>query len=183
MGGKVWSRRRKIALLALSLGHLGLVCAGALHADPGGAGAVGRAAAYYSQLSGADNRYGFFAPKFEMTPLAMFEVNEGDQSTTEVLETEASRDADFRVRLTVGNALFDEDGEWQRAMAASLAGKMFARHPTADSVVLRVLTYALPTMAEYRRGVSPGWDLAYEDTFIPRGKAEAGGGDTKGEER
>jgi hypothetical protein len=168
MGGKVMTRRRKIALIGACGAHLGLVSASACGVDLGGA------AAWYGRLSGAITRYEYFAPDVAGSPWATFEVTEdredGERTTTEFLETGVGHDADFRVRLLT-TSLFDVDDEQaRRLIAASLAGKMFARHPTAKRVALRVLSSALPTMAAYRRGARLGWEPDYELTFVPRGQ-------------
>ena len=168
MGGKVMTRRRKLALLAVCGAHLGLVSASAGGVDLGGP------AAYYGRLSGATTRYEYFAPDVPGSPWATFEVTEdgedGERTTLEVLETGVSRDADFRVRLLTTSLLDVDDEQARRLIAASLAGKMFARHPTAKRVTLRVLTSALPTMAAYRKGARLGWELDDELTFAPRGQ-------------
>jgi hypothetical protein len=175
MVGKVLSRRRKLALLALSGGQLGLVAMGALHVDIAAEGAIGRAAVYYSQLCGASNQYGFFSQDVGSMPRATFDVNEDGKTTTATLDTGASREADFHVALLVNSILgVDEDEEMERAIAASMAGKIFARHPTAESVTMRAQSYVLPTMAEYRNGARPAWEVFYEGTFSPREKVEAG---------
>jgi len=175
MEGKVLSRRRKLALLAISGGQLGLVSMSALRVDLGAEGAIGRAAAYYSQLSGASTQYGFFSEDVGTLPRATFDVKEDDKTTTDTLETGASHEADFHIVLLVSSIFaVAEDAEVQRTVAASMAGKIFARHPTAESVVVRAQTYALPTMAEYRNGVRPAWEVFYEGTFVPREKIEAG---------
>ena len=130
MGGRVMTRRRKIALLGACGAHLGLVSASACGVDLGGV------AACYGRLSGAITRYEYFAPDVAGSPWATFEVTEdgeeGERTTTEVLETGISRDADFRVRLLT-TSLFDVDDEQaRRLIAASLAGKMFAPAPDGE---------------------------------------------------
>ena len=174
MEAKVLSRRRKLALLALSGGQLGLVSMGALHIDVAAEGAIGRAAAYYSQLTGASNQYGFFSEDVGSMPRATFDVKEDGKITTDTLETGASREADFHIVLLINSILgVDDDEEMESAIAASMAGKIFARHPTAESVMVRVQSYRLPTMAEYRNGARPAWEVFQESTFSPREKVEA----------
>jgi hypothetical protein len=183
MEGKVLNRRRKIALLALVGGHLGLVAMSALHVDVGGEGGIGRAAQYYSQLTGADTRFGFFAEDVGTLPRATFDVTEDGVTTTEDLETGASREGDFHVILLVASLFGVEGGdEAQRAVAASMAAKILARHPAADSVVVHGQSYALPTMEDYRQGARPAWDVIYEGQFMPRAKVEAANRDAKGGE-
>lgn len=158
-------RLRVIALLAAA--HLVLVAMGALHVELRREGLLGRAVGEYAALTGADASYGFFAPAFDSDLFATFEITEpGGRATSDVLETGASHEADFRVRNIVGT--FFQGGEaWRRALAASWAGKMMARHPGASSVVVRLASYDLPSMGEIRRGLKGHWSVRYRARFVP----------------
>jgi hypothetical protein len=52
-----------------------------------------------------------------------------------------------------------------RALAASLAGAMFARHPEARTVRLRLEEFLPVDMAAYRSGRRPAWRPLYQATF------------------
>jgi hypothetical protein len=171
MAEKELSWRRKRALLGVAAAHLGVAAAGGLMFDWGSTTA-GRAIAYYGELSGTNSPYSFFAPEIDAMPWATFEVNEGDgRTTTDTLETGASREADLRTRNLFSPFLQLEEG-WQRPVAASMAGKILARHPDAEGVVMRVKSCALPTMEDYRKGARPGWLIEYEAEIAPRAKVD-----------
>jgi hypothetical protein len=171
MGGTALSRRRKVALLALAAAHLGLVATvGVLHVDLG-KNAAGRAVMYYGDLSGANTAYSFFAPSFDAVPWAVFQVTENGVTSTDALETWVSHEADVRIRNAI--SIFSiVDDEWKGALAASLAGKMFARHPDAEAVVTQIVSYALPTMEDCRKGALADWALVYEARLAPRAREE-----------
>jgi hypothetical protein len=159
-------RLRAVALVAAA--HLVLVALGALHVELSRGGPLGRALGEYAALTGADASYGFFAPGFDGELFATFEITEpGGRATTDVLETGASREADFRTRNIVGT-FFLGDEAWRRALAASWAGKMMARHPDAESVMVNLASYDLPSMEEVRRGRPAGWATRYRARFVRR---------------
>jgi hypothetical protein len=54
----------------------------------------------------------------------------------------------------------------RRGLAASWAGAMFGRHPSAEEVVVQVEIESLPTMQEWRGGRPRSWTPVYEGTFL-----------------
>jgi hypothetical protein len=89
---------------------------------------------------------------------------------TDVLETGVSREADIRVRNIIGMFWLEENQRVRRSLVASWAGKVLARHPDADSVVVRLDTFELPSMAEYRDGKTAGWKMNYRAKFVHHAK-------------
>ncbi|WP_438025715.1 hypothetical protein [Sorangium sp. So ce233] len=171
MNGTAMGRRRAILLLAAAAAHLVVVCLGALHVQIGDEGWARRAVTYYGMLSGANSGYSFFAPGFGPTLSASFQVNDANGTiATDVLETGVSREADIRVRNIIGMFRMEEDEMVRRSLVASWAGKVLARHPGADSVVVQLDTFELPSMAEYREGKPPGWKLDYRAKFVHRAR-------------
>jgi hypothetical protein len=163
-------RLRRSALLGAAAVHLGLVALGALHQNLAAAGPVGRGAATYAALSGADTAYGFFAPDFDAQLQARFEVKKADgQVEPDDLATGASAEADFRIQNLVG-AVCEGDDAWRRTLAASMAGRIFGKHPDAESVVVRFESYDLPRMAAARQGARARWKLHYQARFVPRAR-------------
>jgi hypothetical protein len=156
---------RGVALLAAA--HLVVVALGACHVDLHGRGLLGRALGEYAALTGAEASYGFFAPGFDGELFATFEITGPDgRATTDVLETGVSAEADFRTRNIVGT-FFLGDEAWRRALCASWAGKMMARHPGARSVLVNLTSYDLPSMDEVRQGRPAGWATRYRARFVP----------------
>ncbi|WP_437577701.1 hypothetical protein [Sorangium sp. So ce887] len=164
-------RRRAIVLLAAAVAHLVVVCLGALHVYIGDEGWARRAVKVYGLLSGADSGYSFFAPGVGTTLAASFQVNGANgEIAADVLETGVSREADIRVRNIIGMFSLEEDERVRRSLVASWAGKVLARHPDADGVVVQLDTFELPSMAEYREGKTTGWTLNYRAKFVHHAK-------------
>ncbi|UQA55111.1 hypothetical protein [Polyangium aurulentum] len=165
--------RRGLMMLALAAAHLVCVSLSALGVRPPGGSLPGRAIAWYAALSGADSNYGYFAP-FVGTQLRLtFEVTDRVGRMTE----EPFRPGDNReVALRIANlvAMFwSQDDGFRRALSASLAGKVLATRPEAESVAVRLDVFEMPTMEAYRQGDRPWWALYYRARFVPRAKLGA----------
>ena len=160
--------------MALALLHLVLVVAGATHFYFWDYGKIGRALDRYGLLSGAASSYPFFAPEVGTSIRARFELYDpsGKRIATDDLAHGATREADLRLSNIV--EMIDEDltdDRTRHLLAASWAGKIFARHPHATRLKLSVETYDLPTMSEYRAGLRYDWEPIYTAEFgrKPRG--------------
>ncbi|WP_437716015.1 hypothetical protein WMF45_06125 [Sorangium sp. So ce448] len=173
MEGKRNSRSHAAALVAVA-GHLGLVVMGALQIHPEGDGWPARALAVYGALSGAESGYAFFADSITPLPRASFHVSgAGGATLTDALESGASRETEIRILNLITPFLSVEDPTIQRSIAASWAGKVLARHPAAQSILVRLETCDLPTMREYREGKRSSWNMQYEAKFMTRSKLRA----------
>jgi hypothetical protein len=126
--------------------------------------------ATYAVLSGANNSYGFFAPSVGTLGRARFMITDRDgATTTDVLERGMSHEASRRTSYLVDLVLdHEQEVALRRSLAASLVGKMFARHPEAEAITASLDVYHLPTMAEYRLGRKPGWEPHYQATYVRR---------------
>ncbi len=162
-------RRLCIAIVA-SVVQLGFAAAGAMELDFNHAPPV---VAQYAALSGTDSAYSFFAPSVGTQLRASFELTDAEGKTsTDVLTTGTSHEADLRIGDMV--AIFSMVGQdLQRSLAGSWAGRVLARHPEAEHVVVRLDAYDLPTMAEYREGKRPEWSPYYEAEFVRRARQGA----------
>lgn len=131
-------------------------------------GAAGRALDYYATLSGANSGYGFFAPRVGSQLRGRFDVYDAAGSkSTQALESGANGEVDLRVGNILGWFWLDSKNRpLQRSLAASWAGKMFARNPGAAKVGVRMESYYLPTMSRYREGERPFWKPYYEAKFV-----------------
>ncbi len=174
------TKRRCCLLLGVAAAHLGLVTAGAGAVSLGGLGSFGRVLGEYGALSGASSRYGFFAPGVYSQLGARFDIIDGAGVTTSAsLKTGASHEADLRVGNIIdqfgrlSDADEDEAVRLRRSLAASLAGKMFARYPEASAVVVRLETFTPVAMEEWRRGERPRWSPLYTAKFVHRTQPEA----------
>lgn len=174
MGGRARSRGRTVVIVAAAAAHLGCVVLGALRVDPQVAGVLGGVITYHGALSGAGSAYNFFAPAVSALPWARFQVTDANGAAhAEVLESGANPEADLRVRSILSLFLQAEDEALRRSLVASWAGKMFARHPGAESVVVRLEICDLPSMQQYREGRRPAWDLLYQAKLVPQSRVPA----------
>ena len=171
------NERRHHLWLAAAAGHLALVTLGASTANLRELGLPGRVLDEYGMLSGASSAYGFFTPGVSSQLGARFDVIDRDgRSKSASLATGASHEADIRVGniidqfASVGD---DEDGEdLRRSLAASLAGKMFARNPEATAVGVRLETFAPASMEAWRGGERPQWRPLYKAKFVRQAEPE-----------
>jgi hypothetical protein len=162
-------RRPRVAIVA-SVVQLGFAAAGAMELDFDHASPV---IAQYAALSGTDSAYSFFAPSVGTHLRVMFELTDAEgKKSTDVLTTGASHEADLRIGDMVA-IFWIVDRDLQRSLAGSWAGRILARHPGAERVVVHLDAYDLPTMAEYREGKRPDWSPYYEAEFVRRARQGA----------
>ncbi|WP_437933627.1 hypothetical protein [Sorangium sp. So ce341] len=175
MGTETIGRGRALVLLAAAAGHLGLVIiVGAFQVDLRDRGPVAAAVAAYGTLSGADSGYAFFAPGVGSPPTATFEVMDATGAVTlDRLMSGANAEARLRAGNIVDRFWLEEDQALKRIIAASWAGKMFARHPAAASVVVRVEECEVAPMREYRQHDELTCDLHYQAKLVPQAKLRA----------
>ncbi|AUX34167.1 MULTISPECIES: hypothetical protein [Sorangium] len=172
MGTETIGRGRALVLLTAAAGHLGLVIiVGALQVDLRGRGPLADAVAAYGTLSGADSGYAFFAPGVGSPPTATFEIMDATGAvTTDRLMSGANAEARLRAGNIVDRFWEEEDQALKRTIAASWAGKMFARHPAAAGVVVRVEECEVAPMQEYRHQDELTCDLHYRAKLVPHEK-------------
>lgn len=123
----------------------------------------------YGAITGGTAGYGFFSPDIAPEIRATFQVVLANGQRRPEPLTGANREADLRVGNLV-NSQWDlrrteESLANNRALAASCAGKIFARNPDARVVEVNVEYYDLPTMERYRTGAAPRWVPYYTTTF------------------
>jgi hypothetical protein len=161
-------------------GHLVLVTLGASTVSLREHGLPGRALDAYGTLSGANSGYGFFTPGVTFQLGARFDIVDRDGRIKDAsLATGASHEADIRVGNIIDQfgSVGDDDDEEEadrvrRALAASLAGKMFARNPEAAAVVVRLETFAPASMEAWRGGERPRWCPLYTAKFVRQAQPE-----------
>src|SRR5262245_11472247 len=101
----------------------------------------------YGMATGADYGYGFFAPQAAPEPRVTSDLIGPDGATwTATLGTGTSREADLRLG-NVASFLFKP--AQRRDIAASLATALFARHPSAVQVTVKLETFDPPTMSAF----------------------------------
>lgn len=133
---------------------------------PRAAGVVVR---LYGALTGGTAGYGFFSPDIAPEVRARFEIVDARGRRHPVSLTGANREADLRVGNLVNSQWdlrrTDESLANNRALAASCAGKIFARHADAVAVDVQVEYYDLPLMEDFRTGASGRWVAYYRTSF------------------
>jgi len=153
--------------LLLAAGHLATVGAGACHLLPDwSSGPPAQVVRWYATMSGAGTGYGFFAPVVGAEHRARFRLQD-DQGRTwwDVFDETSSPEARLRltgiVDLPFMSGRAGEFPEWRQRLVKSWAAAMFNRHPRAVSLEVSVEFYDIPTIAEYRAGSRPSWEVAY----------------------
>lgn len=155
--------------LGLAGGHLILVTLGAASVDLYRLGPLGRMLDAYSELSGANSGYGFFAPNVYGNAVATFFIRDGQGNTvTAAIETGSSHEADLNAAHLAGK-VGPDDPERQRGMAESLARKLFARHLEAVEVRVRFEYIETVSMDDFKSGARPQRTLEYEARFARDG--------------
>ena len=155
--------------------HMILVGLGACNVSVPPKGAMGHLFALHHWLTGITN-FGFYAPNIseQIRDQAWIELSDR-QVVTDRLETPyLSREAKIRAfDLINGFAFTLKNVDWKRAYAASMASELFARHPDARDLILRLYLYDVPSMTDALNGSKPQEKLLYEGTFS-RGQNVAG---------
>ena len=163
---------RRLLLVGAFAGHLALVVAGAAHLTSRVHGPAGRGLRFYDALSGAGDSYSFFAPAVGPQLRARFTLStaQGERSE-ETLETGASREVGFRLGNVAGTVyIVAQQTGLRRAFLGALAASRFTAHPEADRVQVTIEEWVVPTMAQYRAGVRPGWRWLHDATFVRNAK-------------
>jgi hypothetical protein len=108
--------------------------------------------------------------------IAHFDALDGDGRWADVsLATGSSHEADLRVGNIIDQFWVEEDAPGaERALAASLAGTIFGRHPEAREVAVRLEYFEPASMEAYRLGDRPRPSPLYEARFARRAQPPAG---------
>ena len=169
-------KRTRRLLLGLALTHLMLVTLGAAYIGFDRLGQVGEALDYYGVLSGSGNTYGFFAPGVGGEVRARFTRIDGKGNVTQTtLRSGSSHESDIRFGNIIDqfedNADADDNDDddatdLRRSLAASLAGKIFARYPDTHAVEVHLDEFDPVSMADYRKGTRPQWKEYYTARFV-----------------
>lgn len=165
---------KKYIWLMLGIVHLGLVAFGAGHLTFWGMGKAGSWLQSYGEFTGSGRSYTFFAPGVADSVRAEFEMygEDGELVATDYLEPGTTREANLRVINIIETLQNDlDDNRYRQLLAMSWAGKMFARHPSAASAVLKVETFDMPSMKEFREGLRYDWEPIYQARFMRRGRS------------
>ncbi len=148
--------------------HLALVICGAAHWLPKhSASFLGSAVRCYGRMTGADSQFSFYAPAVGALYRSRFVLeNARDASWSASLEQAKSPEAALRlqgiIECAFANGAAEESAPRRERLAKSWAAAMFNRHPRAVSLTIAVEACDVPTMAEYRAGRPPKWEIIYE---------------------
>ena len=160
-------RFRRYLWVVLAAGHLVVVVCGACCCLPDTSlGPVAQTVRWYATMSGANSNYGFFAPQVGAPHRAKFSLHDDQGSTwSDVFDQTNSPEARLRLTGIVDSTFMSgeavESPEWRKHLVRSWAATMFTRHPTAMSLTVLVEAYDVPTMADYRAGSRPSWQVVY----------------------
>jgi hypothetical protein len=160
-----------LCLAILASGHLVLTALGAFSFEFSDESRFGRVMSFYGEASGAGHSYGFFAPGVFSQIRAIFDITD-KAGVKKSIDLESEISPIHEAQLRVGNIIeqfmndYDDPMEYQRALAASLAGTVFGRHPEATSVNVRIERFTAQSLTEYKRGLVPKWIPEYSAEFV-----------------
>lgn len=161
-------RFRHCIWLLLAAAHLALVICGACDGLPDGRGEpIARPLLWYAQMSGADSKYSFYAPEVGDNYRARFTLQDS-QGCAWSASFEEADSPEARLRLSgiaaagFANGAAAESPERRKRLVRSWAATMFSRHPSSVSLTVVVEEYEIPTMAQYREGRRPRWNVVYQ---------------------
>jgi hypothetical protein len=161
---------RRLLFIAGCL-HLLLVAYGATGVVPlAETHLAGRVIEAYRAYSGADNRYGFFAPSVAAARRVKVHVF-SENRWTEMEEPLTSLESKLRASSIAG--LFAQP-QLTQGLAASYAALAFGRFPRAEVVLIEQQFYRLPPQEAYRRGERPRWTTEGLQTFTQASIARGG---------
>jgi hypothetical protein len=116
----------------------------------------GHALRVVRNYTGSDASYGFFAPGVSSTIRPTFTmIDAKGKQWTDTLDAEMSREAQLRVGSGLG--LTGAFPNLVPAFAQSWSATMFGRHPTAQTVIVKIELYDMPPIEAYREGHRPQW--------------------------
>jgi len=116
----------------------------------------------YGAYTGATNKYGFFAPNVPGARRVRVRVLCGE----EWIPVEAPlQSAESKLRLTTITSLLMFK-ETEEPVAASWAAYAFGNFPCAKAALVEVDYYGIPTLADYRQGDRPSWNLLHVLAFM-----------------
>jgi hypothetical protein len=119
--------------------------------------------------SGADNRFGFFAPSVggERRPLIHYQLPSGDWQTATIVSTRS----EGMQRLGTFNHYLQERN-LQESVCASIAAWFFGQKPEAKYLIIEVQVYAIPSRTEFKQHqATPHWRTLqiYNFAHVARG--------------
>lgn len=162
------TKKLKLAVGAV-LVQLILVIIGAAEIELPGNSWLVRALNYYGDASGASAGYGFFAPEVTSQIRATFDiVDKNKRHIRQEWKDETNREVDLRLGDIVEQFLNGDEDEAQNLqhdLAASLSGSVFARHPDAQSVTMKLEQFVPVSMQDFRNGHRAKWTFLYSTTF------------------
>ena len=126
----------------------------------------------YGAVSGSDSHYGFFAPEVGPQIRVVFLLTDANGKTRSETPGEGlNPEASLRAGSTtsVFNAP-EMDDATRKALLASWADGMFAKHPDVEKVTIRLEIFDPLTMSEYQQGKRPAWKLMQQFGPFDRGE-------------
>jgi hypothetical protein len=167
--------RRHLAWAIVAFFHLVLVVCGAASVTLSGRNLALGILAQYSDISGADTQYGFFAPSVASQCRLTLTLRDAERREwSDTLVADPAAGFGWRTSSAI-DAIPRLPENLRRALAGSWAAVMFGRHPQAVEVVVDAQIELLPTMAEWDAGARPKWESLYTSTFVRKaGSGDAG---------
>jgi hypothetical protein len=164
--------RRHLAWTIAAFLHLVLVICGAASVTLSGRNLALGILAQYSEVSGADTQYGFFAPAVASQCRAILTLRDAEgREWSDTIAADPAAGFGWRTSSAI-DAIPRLPENLRRALAGSWAAVMFGRHPNAVEVVVDAQIELLPTMAEWNAGARPMWESFYSSTFVRKADSD-----------
>jgi hypothetical protein len=152
--------------LLIAFIHLFIVTLGAFSFNPG-------ALSYYFQASGAGADYSFFSKGVGDQIRIIFDVT-GSKGEHKIVQLEKGHNRETAIRIENLFDKLDRDTSdkvnFRRVYLASLAGSVFGQNPDARDVTVKIESYSVVTMDEYRQGSRGRWVEVYSGKFEQKAK-------------
>jgi hypothetical protein len=167
---------RHFAWVIAAFLHLVLVICGAAGVTLSGRNLALGILAQYSEVSGAETQYGFFAPAVASQCRAILTLRDAEgRAWSDTIAADPAAGFGWRTSSAI-DAIPRLPENLRRALAGSWAAVMFGRHPDAVEVVVDTQIELLPTMAEWDAGARPKWESFYSSTFVRKADSDDHGG-------
>ncbi|MCS6953755.1 MAG: hypothetical protein RMK57_14480 [Bryobacterales bacterium] len=125
----------------------------------------------YGAYTGASNAYGFFAPVVPNARRVQVKALCGERS----IPVEIPLRGESRNRLTSITSLTSYR-QIEQGVVASFGAYALGKYPCASAALVTVEYFAVPSMADYRRGERPRWKLLRIYPLTLASSLKAGGG-------
>ncbi|MCX6129892.1 MAG: hypothetical protein NTX25_12635 [Proteobacteria bacterium] len=152
-----------------------MVILGSIDFDLNRWGRLGKILNIYGEATGTNSQFAFFSPGISSQIRVRFVIKNKDGllNTVDMINAK-DREASLRVGnifdqfIAIEESDDEDSSDLRRSLAASLAGTMFARHPEAESVTVKIDEYIPSDLHKKNTDAAPAWNTIYEIEFASK---------------